>query len=87
MRVLTITPGADLAGVSAGIARAFDGHPDITVRSLVGRRNYLAYPQAEPWTEQSVRRASADARGVTHAIDHARNAEVVVRIIRAPGRR
>jgi hypothetical protein len=49
VRILNVSGGADIAGVSIGIKRAFDACSDWTVHSLVAQTNYIHYPQDLPW--------------------------------------
>ncbi len=60
MRVLSIHRGADIAGVSYGLAQAFRGDPDIELRSVIRRTNWISYPHDLPWSEASAAWAAAD---------------------------
>ncbi|MCA1570821.1 MAG: hypothetical protein LC798_10990 [Chloroflexi bacterium] len=46
--------GADPAGISAGIARAFRNDPDWSVRSLVSMLNYIQYPVDLAWERKKL---------------------------------
>lgn len=85
VNVLSIHRSADLAGISGEIARAFAHHPEIHVRSLIRRQNYLQYPQAEPWTTGSVLDAW-HAADVVHLHDHFGTAQELRRKFKLPGR-
>ena len=48
MEVLSVNLGSDPAGISSGIAKAFQNEPNWTVHSLTTKLNYIEYPN-EAW--------------------------------------
>jgi glycosyltransferase involved in cell wall biosynthesis len=62
LNVLSINAGADPAGISASIARAFRRiAPEWRVVSITNKQNYIDYPQDVEWSSSAVRRAWFDA--------------------------
>lgn len=60
MRVLSIHKGADTAGIGYLLTTAFARDPDITLRSIVRRTNYIDYPHDLPWRRAAAEWAAAD---------------------------
>lgn len=60
MRVLSISTGADCAGIGYSLTRTFRDHPTITVRSAAGRDTFLRYPHDLPWSEAHSEYQAAD---------------------------
>lgn len=59
--VLSFNLGADPAGISGGIARAFRNDREWHVRSLVSKVNYIDYPAPEPFDRRAVVQAWGEA--------------------------
>lgn len=74
--VLSFNLGADPAGISSGIARAFRNDPDWHVRSLVSNTNYIGYPPTEPFSRRALQEAWR-AADVVHLHHNFRSYELV----------
>jgi hypothetical protein len=66
MRIFQATSGADTAGISVAIKRAFARHaPDWPMDSMISGGNYIAYPVDVPWSQRDLQRLY-DGADVVH---------------------
>lgn len=68
LKVLSAHRGADIAGVSYGLAQAFRQHPTIELRSTVRGANWLQYPADLPWPAAAGTWAASDVAHVHNTL-------------------